>query len=45
MPSIKFPFILSGLVPGILTNRLELRTRSPRREESEEVDDVDPFAP
>ncbi len=25
--------ILSGLVPGILTNRLALRTRAPRREE------------
>ena len=41
MPSIKFPFILSGLVPGRLTNRLALRTRAPRREQGEEVGDVD----
>ena len=32
---------LSGLVPGRLTNRLGLRARAPRREESEEVGDVD----
>ena len=32
---------LSGLVPGILTNRLALRTRAPRREVGEKVSDVD----
>ncbi len=32
---------LSGLVPGILTNRLALRTRAPCREEGEEGGDVD----
>jgi len=32
---------LSGLVPGILTKWLALWTRAPRREEGEEVDDVD----
>ena len=32
---------LSGLVPGILTNRFSLRTHAPRREEVEEVGDVD----
>ena len=32
---------MPGLVPGRLTNRLALRTRSPRREEGEEVGDVD----
>ena len=32
---------LSGLVPGILANQLALRTRPPRREEIEEVDNVD----
>ena len=31
---------LSGLVPGILTNRRELRTRTPCREEGEEVGDI-----
>ena len=31
---------LSGLVLGILTNRLALRTRSPRREESEIVAEI-----
>ena len=30
---------LSGLVPGILTKRLALGTRPPRREEGEEVGD------
>ena len=30
---------LSGLVPGILTNRLALRTRPPRCEKGEEVGD------
>jgi len=30
---------LSGLVPGILTNRLGLRTRPPRCEKGEEVGD------
>ena len=32
---------LSGLVPGILTNGLALRTRTPRREEVRQVGDVD----
>ena len=32
---------LSGLVPGILTNRLALRTCAPRAKEGEEVGDVD----
>ena len=41
MLSFKFPFSLSGLVPGILTNRLALRTRAPRREEFNQVIDVD----
>ena len=32
---------LSGLVPGILANRLSLRTRPPVGEEDEEVGDAD----
>ena len=32
---------LSGLVPGRLTNRRALRTRTPRREEVRQVGDVD----
>ena len=41
MPSIIFPFILSGLVPGRLMNRLVLRTYALRSEEGEEdVDDA-----